>query len=145
MKRTLTIAAALILSLGLSFYACNEQSSDELGQAKEETRVAYESVKKDIHVSKKKFVNDVEGELDSLNREIRNLKRKIDGTSGEAKSELQKQWASLDNKREKLQKDLDELKARAGENWQELREDVDDQLDSLKDSFDDIKNELGIG
>ena len=72
------------------------------------------------------------------------FKQKIDEKTGEEKSELQKQWQNLQDKKGTLQDDLKELKEKSAENWQDLKKDIDDQLDSLNNSFRSLKDSLGI-
>ena len=142
--RFLLTVSAFMFALWLFSPGCSQKQNHTHRRADRGT-FEVEAVKTNLQQEKREFVEEVEADLETLDRRIRSLRAKLEKQAGETEQELKRRWNRLSNEREKLQKDLDELKARTGSKWKELTEEVNAQLRTLNDSLGVLNNRLGLG
>jgi hypothetical protein len=89
---------------------------------------------------KKEYEEAIALELVALDKQLAELKKKVNATEEEARSEVLEAIGELDEKREAVQNKLEEIQAKAPDAWEDLKVGVDAALESLKDSYEKAKS-----
>ena len=146
MKR-LSMPTLLALCLGIVACGNNDKSNlpvtehAEVTSSKNTTSLADE-----VQLEHDDFVKKSQLEIEALNKDMAELKKKLEKKSGETKVKLDEQFKKLEQQSKALEQRLAELKAElkteTKEQWQVLKEGVAVAISTLKKSIKIIKDGL---
>ena len=130
----LAIACIAVTAFGVG---CNKEqtASEQLDKVKTETTEAAQDMKDYTYAQKAQFVEKMQGQLDTLNKDLDQLSAKIESSSDAVKAEAKPKLEALRDQAAQLNKQLDGVKNATESTWDSVKATSQKALDSLKDGF----------
>jgi ABC-type transporter Mla subunit MlaD len=116
---------------------CNKEqtTSEQLDKVKTETAVASQDMKDYTFAQKTEFVSNMQGQLDTLNKDLDQLSAKIETSSDAVKAEAKPKLQALRDQSAQLTKQLDNVRNATESTWDSVKATSQKAYDSLKDGF----------
>jgi hypothetical protein len=127
----------LLLIVGLEA-GCNrdQTTSQQLENAKTETKAAARDMKDYTFAQKDEFVKQMQGQLTALNQDLDQLAAKIEKSGDAAKAEAKPRLQALRDQAARLDKQLDVVRNSTESTWDSVKAGTRKAYDGLKDGFD---------
>ena len=137
MKHTrLTITFLAVTAFAVGCKPSEEKStSQEIEKVKSETKAAAHEMKDYTYAQKTEFVAKMQGQLDTLNKELDQLSAKIEKSSDAAKAEAKPKLQALRDQTVQLNKELDKVRNATESTWDSVKATSQKAFDSFKDGF----------
>ncbi len=116
--------------------ATANEADDISTTARQERREAYEATADEFALKKEQVEQNLEEELQALDRKMANLSERIQEAEGDAKARLNEEWAELEPQRKKARARLDELKQASGAAWEDLKAGAQSAFAELRKGVD---------
>jgi cytochrome c556 len=135
MKNTTLVIT--FLSVAAFAAGCNKEqtTSQQLYNAKAETKQAAQDMKDYTYAQKTEFVEQMQGRLAALNRDLDQLSAKIEKSSDTAKAEAKPKLQALRDQADKLNQQLDKAKNATESTWGDVKDGTKKAFNDLKDGF----------
>ena len=129
------------LSIAAFAVGCNKEQpiSQQIENAKTETKQAAQDMKDYTFAQKEEFVKTMQGQLDALNKDLDQLSAKIDSSSDAVKAEAKPKLQALRDQAAQLNKQLDEAKNATESTWDSVKAGFAKAYDSTKDGFNQAR------
>jgi cytochrome c556 len=127
---TLISAAAFVVG-------CNKEqtTSQQLDNAKAETKQAAQDMKDYTFAQKAEFVEAMQAQLADLNRDLDQLSAKVEKSSDAIKAEAKPKLQALRDQTAQLNKQLDEARNATESTWDSVKDGFKKAYESSKDGF----------
>ena len=129
----------LFALLAVSTFAvgCNKEptASQQLDKAQAETKQAAQDMKDYTYAQKTEFVDNMQGQLAELNRDLDQLAAKIEKSSDAVKAEAQPKLQVLRDQMAQLNKQLDEAKNATESTWDTVKGGFQKAYEASKEGF----------
>jgi len=112
-----------------------KSTSQQLDKVKTEAQAAAQDMKDYTFAQKAEFVAKMQGQLDSLNKELEQLSAKIESSSESVKAEARPKLQGLRNEVTQLTKQLDNVRNANESTWESVKATSQKAFASLKDGF----------
>jgi hypothetical protein len=127
-----TLLLAFLPALALAAGCDKEPTvSQQLDQAKVETKAAAQDLKDFAYAQKAEFVAKMQGQLNEINRDLDELGAKIDKSSAAVKAEAQPKLQAVRDQAAQLTKQLDEVKSATESTWETAKNGARKSTDAL--------------
>jgi methyl-accepting chemotaxis protein len=135
MKNTTLLLA--LLSAAAFAVGCNKEgtTSQQIDKVQAETKAAAQDMKDYTFAQKAEFVTQMQGQLDTLNRDLEQLSAKIEKSSDAIKAEAQPKLQVLRDQTAQLNKQLDEVKNATESTWDSVKGGFKKAYEATKDGF----------
>lgn len=110
-------------------------TAPQFGKAEAEAKEAARDMKDYAYAQKVEFSAKMQGQLDSLNKELDQLSAKIENSSEAVKAEAKPKLQALRDQAALLTKQLDAVKDSNESTWDSVKTTSQKALDSFKDGF----------
>jgi hypothetical protein len=130
--------SGLLFSLIIGIACSTEREKDSASgqKVKQETKEALDAARKYAAQKKEQYQREMEAELDSLSRDIQELKAKAEKAGAKTRVEVTKQIAELEKQKEVVSRKLRELQAHSAEAWEGMKAGIDSAIAELKKSYE---------
>jgi predicted nucleic acid-binding Zn-ribbon protein len=139
-NKTLLITFLSVTALTVG---CNKEgtttTSQQLDKVQAETTQAAQDMKDYTFAQKAEFVKQMQGQLDSLNRDLDQLAAKIEKSSDAIKAEAQPKLQALRDQAAQLNKQLDDAKNATESTWESVKGGFKKAYDATKDGFNQAR------
>lgn len=139
----------LILGFSLFIAACNgdtnarqSQSGKSSEDVKKETSEAYDALKAYSTKKKLEFEQQARATLESLDKQIEELKMKTEKASSEARKKYDAAVEEWNNKKAALAIQLEDLKTASADSWEEIEKRIENDMEELKKLYEDARSAL---
>ena len=132
--KTLVITLLSITALAVGCKK-EETTSQQLDKVKTETKEAAQEMKDYTFAQKSEFVAKMQGQLDTLNKDLDELSAKIEKSSDAVKVEAKPKFQMLRDEVTQLNKQLDNVRNATESTWDSVKATSQKAFDSLKDGF----------
>jgi ABC-type transporter Mla subunit MlaD len=109
--------------------------SQQLDKVKTETKEATREMKDYTFAQKGEFVAKMQGQLDTLNKDLDQLSAKIESSSDAVKVEAKPKFQMLRDEVTQLNKQLDNVRNATESTWESVKATSQKAFDSLKNGF----------
>jgi methyl-accepting chemotaxis protein len=125
------------LSVAAFTVGCNkaETTSQQIDKVQEKTAEAAQDMKDYTFAEKAEFVKQMQGQLDSLNRDLDQLAATIEKSSDAVKAEAKPKLQALRDQAAQLNKQLDEARNATESTWDSVKSGTKKAYDALKEGF----------
>jgi len=129
--------AITLLSVVAFAVACNKEptTAEQIDKVKIETTTDAQDMKNYTYAQKTEFVTTMQGELDTLNKDLDQLSAKIESSSDTIKAEAKPKLQALRDQSAQLTRQLDNVRNATESTWDSVRATSQKAFDSLKDGF----------
>ncbi len=128
----ITFLSVVALTVGCK----KEQTpSEQMDKVKTETTTAAQDMKNYNYAQKTEFVTTMQGQLDTLNKDLDQLSAKIESSSDTVKAEAKPKLQALRDQSAQLTRQLDNVRSASESTWDSVKATSQKALDSLKDGF----------
>jgi DNA anti-recombination protein RmuC len=133
-NKTLVIT---FLSAAAFAVGCNKEqtTTQQLDNAKAETKQAAQDMKDYTYAQKTEFVAQMQGQLAALNRDLDQLSAKIEKSSDTVKADAKPKLQALRDQADKLNQQLDKAKNATESTWGDVKDGTKKAYNDLKDGF----------
>jgi DNA anti-recombination protein RmuC len=133
-NKTLVIT---FLSVAAFAVGCNKEqtTAQQLDNAKAETKQAAQDMKDYTYAEKTEFVQQMQGQLTALNRDLDQLSAKVEKSSDAVKADAKPKLQALREQAGKLNQQLDKAKDATESTWGDVKDGTKKAYSDLKDSF----------
>ena len=128
----------LALIFGIACTTKRDKNSASEQKVKDETREALDAARAYAAQKKEEYQRQMEVELDSLSREIEQLKAKAEKAGAKTRAEVKEQIAELEKQKEVVNQKLRELRSHGVEAWEGLKAEIDSAIAELKKLYERI-------
>jgi chromosome segregation ATPase len=137
MKNTsLAITFLAIVAFAVGCKPSEQNStSQQLEKVKTETKADAQAMKDYTYAQRAEFVTTMQGQLDTLNKDIDALSTKIDNSSDAVKADAKPKLQALREEAAGLNKQLDEAKNATESTWDKVKAGTEKAYNGLKDDF----------
>jgi ATP-dependent Clp protease ATP-binding subunit ClpA len=120
---------------------CNKQqtTSQQLDNAKVETKQVAQDMKDYTFAQKAEFVKTMQVQLDALNKDLDELSAKIDSSSDAVKAEAKPKLQALRDQATQLNKQLDDAKNATESTWDSVKAGFSKGYEATKDGFNQAR------
>ena len=131
------LLAITVLSAAAFATGCNKESttSEQINKVQTETANAGQDMKDFTFAQKTEFVTKMQGQLDTLNKDLDQLSAKIESSSDTVKTEAKPKLQALRDQSSQLTKQLDTVRNATESTWDSVKATSQKAFDSLKDGF----------
>jgi len=133
-QKTLFIAllCAAVLATG-----CNKEqtASEQLEQAKTDTKAAAEDMKSYTFAQKGEFAAKMQAQLDALNKDFEQISAKIESSSDAVKAKAKPELQGLRDQVVQMNKQLENVRNATESTWESVKATSQKSFDSLKNGF----------
>jgi DNA anti-recombination protein RmuC len=128
----ITFLSAVAFAVG-----CNKEqtTSQQLDNAKAETKQAAQDMKDYTYAQKTEFVQQMQAQLAALNRDLDQLSVKVEKSSDAVKADAKPKLQALRDQADKLNQQLDKAKDATESTWGDVKDGTKKAYTDLKDSF----------
>ena len=112
-----------------------EATAKQLDKVQTETKAASQDMKDYTYAQKTEFVEQMQGQLAALNRDLDQLSAKIEKSSDTVKADAKPKLQALRDQADKLNQQLDKAKNATESTWGDVKDGTKKAYDELKDSF----------
>ncbi len=132
----LTLLSAAVVAVG-----CNKEqtTSEQLDQAKTETKQAAEDMKDYTYAQKSAFVETMQTQLAALNRDLDQLSTKVESSSATVQAEAKPKLQALRDQAAQLNKQLDDVKNSTESTWDSVKSGFRKSYEASKDGFNQAR------
>ena len=131
-KLIITLFCAVAFAAGC---AKESTTSEELDKAQAKSEQAAREMKDYTYAQKSAFVETMQAQLASLNRDLDELSAKIERSSDTAKAEAKPKLQALRDQAEKLNQQLDKARNASESTWDDVKAGSKKAYAELKDTF----------
>ena len=144
MKRmNLIITFLALAAIAVGCKPSEEKStSGQIEKVTQETKEAAQDMKDYTYSQKAEFVAKMQGQLDTLNKDLDQLSAKIESSSDAVKAEAKPKLQALRDQAAQLTKQLDGVKDATESTWDSVKTTSQKAFDSLKDGFQQTRQWL---
>jgi TolA-binding protein len=142
-KNLWILTLAVLVTLGLS--GCGKEEPPPkpkevtTDQLKEQAGKLLATAKDYLQQQKNKFLQDLDGRLQGLNKKIDELQAEAEKATPEMKEKLQTSLNKLKEKRGVINQQLEESKGAAGKAWEDLKSSLNETLQQLDQELEKDK------
>ena len=131
------LLAITVLSVAAFATGCNKEqtTSEQISKVQTETANAGQDMKDFTFAQKTEFVTKMQGQLDTLNKDLDQLSAKIESSSDTVKTEAKPKLQALRDQSSQLTKQLDTVRNATESTWDSVKATSQKAFDSLKDGF----------
>jgi len=131
-KLVITFLVAASFAVG-----CNKEqtTSEQMDKVKTETKAAAQDMKDYTFAQKAEFTEKMQGQLNSLNKDLDQLSAKVEKSSDAAKAEAKPKLQALRDQSNQLNKQLDNVRNSTESTWDSVKTTSQKALDSVKEGF----------
>jgi predicted nucleic acid-binding Zn-ribbon protein len=135
----ITLLSAAVFAVG-----CNQESttSQQIDKAQTETATAARDMKDYTFAQKTEFVTKMQGQLDSINKDLDQLSAKIETSSDAIKADAKPRLQALRDQSAGLAKQLDNARNATESTWDSVKATAQTAFDSTKDGFQQARQWL---
>jgi len=138
--------ALVIAFLSIAAFAvgCNKEqkeqtTSQQIENVKTETKQAAQDMKDYTFAQKAEFVKTMQGQLDTLNKDLDQLSAKIDSSSDAVKAEAKPKLQALRDQTAQLNKQLEDASNATESTWDSVKTGFQKAYDATKDGFNQAR------
>ena len=126
-----------LLSVVAFAVACNKEptTAEQIDKVKTETTTDAQDMKNYTYAQKTEFITTMQGELDTLNKDLDQLSAKIESSSNSVRAEAKPKLQALRDQSAQLTKQLDNVRNATESTWDSVKATSQKAFDSLKDGF----------
>jgi ABC-type transporter Mla subunit MlaD len=125
-----------LLSVVVFSVACNKPTTaEQMDKVKTETTAAAKDMKDYTYAQKTEFVTTMQGQLDTLNKDLDQLSAKIESSSDTVKAEAKPKLQALRDQSAQLTRQLDNVRNATESTWDSVKATSQKAFQSLKDGF----------
>lgn len=126
-----------LLSVVAFAVACNKEptTAEQIDKVEIETTTDAQDMKNYTYAQKTEFVTTMQGDLDTLNKDLDQLSAKIESSSDTVKAEAKPKLQTLRDQSAQLTKQLDNVRNATESTWDSVKATSQKAFDSLKDGF----------
>ena len=137
-NKTLVIA---VLSAAAFAVGCNKEqtTSQQMDKVQTETTQAAQDMKDFTFAQKAEFVKTMQGQLDTLNKDLDQLAAKIDSSTDAVKAEAKPKLQALRDQTAQLNKQLDEAKNATESTWDSVKAGFNKSYEATKGGFNQAR------
>jgi gas vesicle protein len=110
-------------------------TAQQFDKVKKETKEAAQDMKDYAYAQKAEFVANMQGQLDTIKRDLDQLSAKVEKSNDAAKAEAKPKLEALREQAAKLNKQLDEAKSATESTWDDVKGGFKKGYSELKDAF----------
>jgi chromosome segregation ATPase len=134
-----TLLAITFLAVAAFAVGCkpaeDTSTAGQLDKVKTETKADAQAMKDYTFAQKAEFVAQLQGQLDSLNKDLDQLSAKIDKSSDAVKADAKPKLQALRDQAAQMNKQLDEARNATESTWDSVKATSQKAWDGLKDDF----------
>jgi len=132
---------ATFLSVAAFIVGCEKQdtTAQQIDKVQAKTEEAAQNMKDYSYAQKDQFVEFMQGQLNTLNRDLDQLAAKIEKSSDAVKAEARPKLQALRDQTAQLNKQLDEARNATASTWDSVKDDFKKAYDSSKDGFNQAR------
>ena len=134
-----TLLAITFLAVAAFAVGCkpaeDTSPAGQLDKVKTETKADAQAMKDYTFAQKAEFVAQLQGQLDSLNKDLDQLSAKIDKSSDAVKADAKPKLQALRDQAAQMNKQLDEARNATESTWDSVKATSQKAWDGLKDDF----------
>jgi septal ring factor EnvC (AmiA/AmiB activator) len=139
-----TLFAALVVLLSLVSLACQSQDNvaeenvaeRQREEVARETKETIQEAKQAVTVSKTEFKQEVETQLNALERDIDQLEAKAAEVAEENRGEFNAMINELNEKKAAANGQLEQLESASADAWEEVKSGVAEAVNELQNTYD---------
>jgi chromosome segregation ATPase len=133
--------AITVLSIAAFAVGCNKEqsTSQQIDKVQTETKQAAQDMKDFTFAQKAEFVKTMQGQLDTLNKDLDQLSAKIDSSSDAVKAEAKPKLQALRDQVAKLNTQLDEAKNATESTWDSVKAGFNKSYEATKAGFNQAR------
>ena len=133
--------AITVLSIAAFAVGCNKEqsTSQQIDKVQTETKQAAQDMKDFTFAQKTEFVKTMQGQLDTLNKDLDQLSAKIDSSSDAVKAEAKPKLQALRDQVAKLNTQLDEAKNATESTWDSVKAGFNKSYEATKAGFNQAR------
>ena len=137
-NKTLVIT---FLSIAAIAVGCNKEqtTSQQMDKVQTETKQAAQDMKDYTFAQKAEFVKTMQGQLDTLNKDLDQLSAKIDSSSDAVKAEAKPKLQALRDQTAQLNKQLADAQNATESTWDSVKAGFQKAYDATKDGFNQAR------
>ena len=126
-----------LISVAAFAVGCNKEqtTSQQLDKVQTETKQAAQDMKNYTFAQKDEFVENMQGQLAELNRDLDQLCARVEKSSDAAKAEAKPKLQALRDQTAQLNKQLDEVKNATESTWDSVKDGFKKAYESSKEGF----------
>ena len=126
-----------LLSVVAFVVGCDKEptTTQQIDKVKTETAAAAQDMKSYTYAQKTEFVTSMQGQLNTLNKDLDQLSAKIETSSDAVKNEAKPKLQELRDQSAQLTKQLDNVRNATESTWDSVKTTSQKAFDSLKDGF----------
>jgi ABC-type transporter Mla subunit MlaD len=130
-----------LLSVVVFSVACNKEATtaEQMDKVKTETTAAAQDMKDYTYAQKTEFVTTMQGQLDTLNKDLDQLSAKIESSSDTVKAEAKPKLQALRDQSAQLTKQLDNVRNATESTWNDVKDSSKKAFASLKEGFQNTR------
>jgi len=112
-----------------------KSTAQQLDAVKAETKTAAQDMKDYTYAQKAEFVSFMQGQLDTLNKDLDQLSAKVESSNDTVKADAKPKLQALRDQVAGLNHQLDEAKSATESTWDSVKATSQKALNSVKDAF----------
>ena len=126
-----------LLSVVAFAVACNKEptTAEQIDKVKTETTTDAQDMKIYTYAQKTEFVTTMQGQLDTLNKDLDQLSAKIESSSDTVKAEAKPKLQALRDQSAQLTRQFDNVRNATESTWDSVKATSQKAFQSLKDGF----------
>ena len=130
-----------LLSIAVVAVGCNKEqtTSQQMDKVQTETTQAAQDTKDYTFAQKAEFVKTMQGQLDTLNKDLDQLSAKIDSSSDAVKAEAKPKLQALRDQAAQLNKQLADAQNATESTWDSVKAGFQKAYDATKDGFNQTR------
>ena len=130
-----------LLSIAAFAVGCNKEqtTSQQMDKVQTETTQAAQDMKDYTFAQKAEFVKTMQGQLDTLNKDLDQLSAKIDSSSDAVKAEAKPKLQALRDQTAQLNQQLTDAQNATESTWDSVKAGCQKAYDATKDGFNQTR------
>jgi len=130
-----------LLSIAAIVVGCNKEqtTSQQMDKVQTETTQAAQDMKDYTFAQKAEFVKTMQGQLDTLNKDLDQLSAKIDSSSDAVKAEAKPKLQALRDQTAQLNQQLTDAQNATESTWDSVKAGCQKAYDATKDGFNQTR------
>ena len=130
-----------LLSIAAIAVGCNKEqtTSQQMDKVQTETTQVAQDMKSYTFAQKAEFVKTMQGQLDTLNKDLDQLSAKIDSSSDAVKAEAKPKLQALRDQAAKLNQQLADAQNATESTWDSVQSGFQKAYDATKDGFNQTR------
>lgn len=140
MKRFLSLTLIIAFSFLIGCGNQDESKKKKDSLSNKDLKHGVIEVSNTTKEQKEEYRRRVESKLKELDKQIDQLKARVEKSETKARAEFNHQIGELQKKKEVVRKGLEELKSASAEAWEMIKSRIDAALEDLEKSYDRIRS-----